>query len=172
MDSEEIRKQFDRLPDNIKQAVVNLDMGKIADDLRQKYNLHVDQVGKIAEEITLTMVGLTRPDDFNEHIRTKTGLAKDIVNLITYDLNQQIFLKIRRELEQLAQAKITPTETSITDPRSNQTQATIKKSLTPQTFTEKMSGLANVPKQEVVVNPQTGDNKETKPVRDPYREPI
>ena len=47
----------------------------------------------------------------------------------------------------------------------------------PQTmFENKMGGVTNVPKQEVEVKSQTGDNTEkgavVKPARDPYREAI
>ena len=155
---EEVRKQFDRMPPIVKQAIANLDMGNITDNLRKKYNLHVDQVGRIAEEITATMVGLTKPAEFGPNIKAQTGLSEDIVNLITYDLNQQIFSKIRKELEELSQ-----------------NQNPIKASPVPQpslptdkVFTEKMTTVANIPKQEVAVMPETSDNK----VRDPYLEPI
>lgn len=166
MDKQEIGKKFDTLPKELKNAIANLDMGSITDGLRKKYSLHVDQLGKIAEEITLAMVGLTRVTEFSQNIKNKTGLAQDIVNLITYDLNKQIFSNIRRELEDLSRER-GPSPVTQTSVQTNQPAQETKTSAA-QVFDNKMNYLANVPKQEVAVNPQTTDNK----VRDPYRESI
>ncbi len=174
MNKQEIGKKFDTLPEKLKSVIANLDMGAITDELRKKYNLHVDQLGRIAEEITLAMVGLTKVTDFSQKIKDKTGLAQDIVNLIIYDLNQQIFSKIRRELEELSRERAEPvkeTEQKQIPPEKIEGSATTPASPGPsatQVFDNKMKTIANVPKQEVAVTPQTGDNK----TRDPYREPI
>ncbi|MFA6253761.1 MAG: hypothetical protein WC640_00650 [Candidatus Paceibacterota bacterium] len=165
---EEVRKQFDRLPQIVKKAIADLDMGTITDNLRQKYNLHVDQLGKIAEEITLAMVGLTGVANFGRNIKAKTGLAEDIVNLITYDINQLIFSKIRKELEELSQMQNASPAPKVTTLPPTKPVTPSTETPTPQVFDERMHGVANVPKQEVAVTPQTGDNKG----RDPYREPI
>lgn len=151
---QEIRRRFDTLPKPLKNAIANLEMGEIAEKLRQKYNIHVDQLGKIAEEITLTMVGLTRPSNFGQNIKNKTGLADDIVNLITYDLNQEIFFPIRQELENLSSAQDGLKE---------------EKDLSLQIFQETTGGVSNLPQKDITITPEIANNKIT---RDPYREPI
>ena len=141
---QEIRKRFDTLPQSLKTIIANLDMGTITDGLRQKYNLHVDQLGQIAEEITSVMVGLASVYDFNSKIKNRAGLTEDVANLITYDINQQIFLKIRKELEEISE---------------------MSGSTAPQIFDAKMTNVANVPKGEVIVSPEASSK-----ARDPYRE--
>lgn len=157
---EQIRKQFDLLSPKIQAAIANLDMGTITDGLRKKYNLHVDELGRIAEEITATMVGLTNVRDFSRNIKAQTGLSDDVINLITYDINQQIFSKIRKELEELSQGVKAPSEKEL------------GQSSAPAMFDTKMTSVTNVPKQEVAVTAQTGDNGKVAPTRDPYHEPI
>ena len=169
---DDVKKRFGTLSPEMRKAIVDLDMGQLTDGLRKKYNIHVDQLGKIAEEITLAMVGLVKVNEFGPDIKAKTGLPNDIVNLITYDINQLIFSKIRRELEELTQERSSPTKIepgpTPTQTPSPATSAPAQKMPAGRIFDEKMTSVANVPKQEVAVTPQTGDNK----VKDPYLEPI
>lgn len=150
---EQIRRQFDSLPKSLRQFIAEADLEKITNELQKKYSLHLDQLGALAEEIHLVMIGLTPARDFQRRIKNKIGLSEDTVNLITYDLNQEIFSQIRRELEKIA------------IPEDSQ-----------EFYQAKMSGISSVPKEEVAVEDKTEDNKDTatptKPIRDPYREPI
>lgn len=157
---EQVQKQFDNLTPELKKIIATLDMEGLIDSLHKEYGLHLDQLGVLATEITMVLVGLNPSTSFRDRLTKKVGVAEDVANLITYKLNQQIFSKIRQELMKSTQQGIKDTA-----------------SVSPaQTFDSKMSGVTNVPKQEVEVKAQTEDNKveETpaKPPRDPYREPI
>jgi len=150
---EDIAKKFDTLPLSLKKFITELDMGEIVKKFQSKYNLHVDQMGTSTTEINAVMTGLTPNSQFSRNISTKLGISEDVANLITYDLNQEIFSQIRRELEKIA------------IPEDSQ-----------EFYQAKMSGISSVPKEEVAVEDKTEDNKDTatpnKPIRDPYREPI
>lgn len=164
--NEAISEQFDLLPTTLRQLIVEFDLGPVLDSLRGKYSLHVDQIGIISEQLMLTMVGLASVTNFTESIRNKTGVSSDTANLITYDLNRQVFSKIREELE-----KVTAPDGSVRSLPKTEEQ----KSAPEQRFDQKMGGVTSAPKQEVEVKQQTSDNKivaPTTPPRDPYREPI
>ncbi|MCX6712080.1 MAG: hypothetical protein NT041_00115, partial [Candidatus Vogelbacteria bacterium] len=91
---------------------------------------------------------------------------------ITYDLNQQILMKIRRDLEELSQVQDEPARgpasgnlRTVFEPAKAEAvmptvgQAPQPNPSTPQIFNDKMTNVANVPKQGVAI-------------RDPYKESI
>ena len=162
---EQISKQFDNLTPELKKIIATLDMAGLIDSLHKEYGLHLDQLGVLATEITMVLVGLSPSTSFRDRLKKKVGIAEDVANLITYKLNQQIFSKIRQELIKSTQQGI---KDNVGDSNNNDSSA--------KTFDSKMSGVANVPKQEVEVKAQTEDNKveeiPAKPPRDPYRELI
>jgi hypothetical protein len=148
---EQYKKQYSVLPPVIKDFMAKEETIEKILDIGKKYNLHIDQLQILNEEVGLVLHGLEKPGNFINNLRKYLGLSEDIANLITYDLNQQIFAEIRGELEKLSSSP-------------------------QQMFDQKMGGVMNVPKQEVEVKTQTGDNTVegtvVKPARDPYREPI
>ncbi len=147
---------YAQLPKNLQDLLDSKETAATINNIGKKYALHIDQLGQLAIVVRAILSGLVSRQNSLSQLREETGLPEDTINLIVYDLNQQIFSKIREELEK----------------ETLPTQNTSSK----QIFEEKMSGVANVPKQEVEVKTQTGDNDTkdatVKPPRDPYREPI
>ncbi|MFA5001112.1 MAG: hypothetical protein WC531_02695 [Candidatus Paceibacterota bacterium] len=150
INTDEVNKAYERLPDNLKQIFDSKETSTTLINIGKKYNLHVDQLGQLTSLVHYVLLGFLAPQNFVQELKNSVGVSEDIANLITYDLNQKILIQIRQELEELSVQGL-PLET-----------------LAAAVFNEKMQGVANVPKQEVAVTPQTGDNK----VRDPYRESI
>lgn len=147
---EQLTQGYEKLPEEIKRLLGSSEITDKIINIGKKYNLHLDEQSNLNEEMSLVLYGLEKTENFNSNLRRNINLSEDLANLITYDLNQQIFSKIREELKNSSSPK--------------------------QIFEEKMGGISNVPKQEVEVKTQTEDNKvagaETKPPRDPYREQI
>lgn len=167
--TEEQKKQaYNNLPEHIREFYSSEEVSTSNLNIGTKYHLHIDAIGKMGELTGLAIMGLVPFDDFNKELASRIGISSDTVNLIVYDLNQQIFSKIRKELEELSQVKSAPVTPKVEASSIAKPTNTTVGASTPQIFNEKMQGVANVPKQEVAVTPQTGDNK----TRDPYREPI
>ena len=160
IDKEQLNQGYERLSDNLRNVFDAEETAKTLIGLGKKYNLHVDQLGQLTSLVHYVLLGFLAPQNFVRELRNSVGVSEDIANLITYDLNQKILIQIRQELEELSQNQGQPAKTA--------SAPTISQNTAPAVFNEKMQGVANVPKQEVAVTPQTGDNK----VRDPYRESI
>jgi hypothetical protein len=160
---EQIKQAYDKLPDNVKDFYSSEKTSVDIFNIGNKYHLHIDAMGKIGKLVGFTLMGLIPFSDFNKELVNQAGVSPDIANLIIYDLNQEVFSKIRRELEELSQTRNSNPVSS-----ENPDQKIKVENTAPQIFDQKMNTIANVPKQEVAVTPQTGDNI----VRDPYREPI
>jgi seryl-tRNA synthetase len=158
---EQYREQYKILPPIIRDFMESEETANKILRIGEKYNLHIDQLNILNEEVASILYGLEKISNFHSNLQKYLGVSEDIANLITYDLNQQIFSKIREELQK-APAQVIANNADSPSPQQN--------------FDQKMSGVSNVPKQEVEVKTETGDNKgeeaNSKPPRDPYREPI
>jgi len=156
-----IAEKYSQLPESLQDFLSSPTYSSSIKNIGDKYHLHIDQLGNLSELVTMTIIGLSSSSDFRSKLKRATGVQEDILNLIIYDLNQQLFSKIREELAKM---------TEQSDESRGQTSAP------QQLFEQKMSGVTGAPKQTVEVKSQTGDNKEevatTKPPRDPYRESI
>lgn len=158
---EQLEKRYQSLPDIVKKFFGSEETIDDIIDIGKKYHLHTDQLNILSEEVSLVIYGLELPSNFHSNLKRYLGVSEDTANLITYDLNQQLFSKIREELSKMSEQdddKQAPTNSS------------------QQLYQQKMGGITSAPKQTVEVKAQTGDNKDdsatTKPPRDPYRESI
>lgn len=171
IDVEKIEEAYAQLPENLQDFLDSKEAAVTINDIGKKYSLHIDQLGQLAIVVRAILSGVVSRQNSLNQLREETGLPEDTLNLIIYDLNQQIFSKIREQLQQRPQEMPT-----MSAPPAKEVQTPTPTSSPQQTFQEKMGGISNVPKQEVEVETKTGDNEtkevEKKPARDPYREPI
>lgn len=162
---EQLQKQYSILPEAVKEVVGSTDFYSTMIEIGKKYNLHTDQVNKLIEELSYVMYGLTKPIDFADNLHRYLAVSEDQANLITFDINERIFSKIRKELTELYNG-IRPNE--------KETQTPVAKTEPAQTasgvFQQKMSGTFSVPQEKVEVKAEVSDNNTIKPAFDPYRE--
>lgn len=148
-----IQAHYAKLPERIRDFMETDETIEKILNIGKKYRLHIDQLNGLSQEVGYILHNIEPASNFNRNLIKYLGLSEDVANLITYDLNQEIFSQIRRELEKIA------------IPEDSQ-----------EFYRAKMSGISSVPKEEVAVEDKTEDNKDeatpTKPIRDPYREPI
>lgn len=157
---EQLRERYRKIPDELQEAFDSIETVQAIQTIGKKYNLHIDQLGKISDEIGLVILGLSKPKDFTLNIKNKAGIPEDMANLVTYDVNQTIIVKIRNALQQLNEPKNENSKTEI--PGEN-------------IFSQKMTAVHNQAKEEVEVKDKNSDNKEEGTIKtsfDPYREPL
>lgn len=98
---EQLGERFEQLPENVQEAIIAVETAKIVSNIGNKYALHIDQTGELADEIGLMMLGLTRPNEFVTHVIARIGLDRAVAEAIAREVNEQIFLKIRESLQAL-----------------------------------------------------------------------
>jgi len=113
--SAELDQRLNTLPEKIREALTATSTETAILDIGKRYNLHIDQTGKLVEAVTQTLLGVIKPKEFTNYIVNQLGLEKTKANLITVDINNQIFLPIREALEQISGETFTPA----TQPTSN-----------------------------------------------------
>jgi len=170
--TEQIENQYQTLPNEIKEAMLKIETADIVRTIGNKYALHVDQVGELADEIGLVMLGLTRPNEFVTHIIARIGVDHIVAEAIAKEVNEQIFLKIRESLQELpgdsAVTKLNgdvepipasppPPETLPTDlPNRDEIIDGIENPKTTKedtVFEQKMGKLFRIPREEIDLDP-------------------
>lgn len=191
---EQLREKFNALPENIQESIISVDTAKIINDISNKYSLHVDQMGKLAEETGLVMLGATRPEEFLDGVKDGLNIPLETAGEIVKEVNEQIFFPIRESLKNVHH--IAPA----TDPYAVSTAPKVEpitenKSLatTPggpagnplnldekneNLFNSKFSKMFNLPKEETTTEQQKpiATPEPTSPIvktkADPYREVV
>lgn len=115
--TEELNDIFDRLPEEIKDAIVSVDNARMISALGKKYNLHIDKVGEIAEETGLVLLGLTHPTEFVSNLTKRLGIDRIIASQIASDINDQVFLKVRELLKDIQKETAKKEEEEELEPR-------------------------------------------------------
>ena len=101
---EQLAQKYLELPEDLKEAMIEVRTAETIYDIGQKNNLHVDQIGELADEVGLAMLGLTKSEDFLTHIKNRLQIDQTTAEQITREVNEQIFLPIRESLQKLHSA--------------------------------------------------------------------
>jgi len=98
MNKEQLKILYEKLPEAVKQVYDRPETNDDIYEIGHKYKLHIDQIGVVIKNAYGVMLGITKPSDFVTTIVKEAGLAEDIANLITHEINEQVFAPIRQEL--------------------------------------------------------------------------
>lgn len=71
----------------------------VAKNLMSKYRLRIDQGGVLEREIMLLLMGVETPDEFTKALAEDARLDQPTVDGIVQDINNQIFIPLRKEEE-------------------------------------------------------------------------
>ncbi|MEK7208679.1 MAG: hypothetical protein AAB677_00260 [Patescibacteria group bacterium] len=99
--TQQLEEKYQSLPEDLKEALVEIRTAETIYNIGQKNNFHIDQIGELADEVGLAMLGLTKPNDFVSHIKNRLQLDQTAAEQIAREANEQIFLPIRESLMKL-----------------------------------------------------------------------
>ncbi|TSC68383.1 MAG: metalloproteinase, extracellular matrix glycoprotein VMP23 [Parcubacteria group bacterium Gr01-1014_72] len=98
---ERIEVAYAKVPASVKQAVTSVDVAQKLQEIGQTFGLHIDQIGAVASESGLLMVGLTHPGDFIGHLETRLRTSREKATLIGKAVNEGVFREIRDALHEI-----------------------------------------------------------------------
>ncbi|MEK7586353.1 MAG: hypothetical protein AAB453_00605 [Patescibacteria group bacterium] len=161
--SEQLRAQFDTLPEALQEAIFSIEVAHQMVDIGQKNALHVDQISLLAETTGLVMLGLLPLKDFVAEIEKQLGIERARASAIADDVNLAVFIKIRDLIQNAASApKAVGGSNGIKAYGPEDLPSMDNKNL----FEQKMGQLFRIPREEVDLD----GNKKSGP--DPYLEQI
>mgnify|MGYP001036694538 CR=1 FL=1 len=157
---ETIQEKVKNLPEKVKESFFSLETGRIIREVGQKHNLHVDQIGILADLIGQVLLGILPIGSFTHNLTRYLHLDSETAKFMAIELNEKIFLPIREDLKKINNPK----------KREDGSQKKEEKAIVPpppQKSTEKESE-----KEDLYQDRQSKLNGGIKEVDDPYREPI
>lgn len=155
----ELAKRLAELPQEIKSAIDSIETSNAIRAISDKYHLHIDQAGELADEISLVMIGSTKPDRFISHIIKRLHISNELAQNIARETNQNIFIKIKEALQKVQGFEIEDDDQ-------------VKKPEPVDLFTQKMNFLFQNKKEEEENITSEQDKPITPPRHDPYKEPV
>lgn len=178
IDKNQIRQASNSLPETIREILDSDETATAIREIGEKYHLHLDQIGNLATVTRLYIMGLITSADFDNTLIKETGISTDVANLVTYDLNQKIFLKIRVALRRTAEKKDMTTlekEGARTDAAAEESPLTTERPAQ-DLFAQKMSSDFGLSREKIELKTTEASPEPTTvnvpPRKDPYREPV
>ncbi len=124
---EKLREKFETLPTGLRQAIASVDTANTVQAIAKKYLLHVDQMGALASETGLVLLGLTHPRDFTKNLATRLRLSDEKSLQIAKEISAQILLKVKEALRGLHSGQTMPTAQPTTPPPEKKPEPLVKK---------------------------------------------
>jgi len=146
---EQLLIQFKRMPEETKEAITSFENAQAIKEISDKNNLHVDQMGELAEEVGLILLGLTKIYILPSRLTRALNIDRNQTNQIITDLNDKLFSKLQHILKTI-----------------NTTARPATPMNTKSVFDQKLSGLFTTTKDSGPNNP----NYQTPNKIDPYLE--
>ncbi len=105
--SEQFWKLYEKLPQELKDAVFSEETGDNIYEICQKNGIEED-LDEIVEYVGQVLVGVLPPEDFSEALEKDLGLKKEVAKKVTQELNRFVFYPVRPALEELYKIETTP----------------------------------------------------------------
>ena len=96
--SEEIQAIFEKLPTEVLEAITSSDVNEKVESIGKKYNLHIDQLGELVDEVGLVMLGLQKSSLFVSDLCDRLSIDRKIADNITADITKDVISLIRKHL--------------------------------------------------------------------------
>ncbi len=156
---QQIKEKYRSLPPDIIEVYSHEDTVTKITEIGQKHYLHVDQIGELADEIGLVMLGINKADNFVNHVADRLSVDQAAANAIAVDVNEQIFLKIRESLQKLHTDQASRDELLASSLNKEGEEEKLKaessklKAEPSGVFEEKMGKLFRIPREEIELDP-------------------
>jgi hypothetical protein len=99
--SEEIQKKLAALPEDMRNLVYSSDMAAIIQQIGQKHQLHIDQIGALEAEAAAAMLGVTALSELPQNIADALSVDERTGAALAADVNDLLFIKIRESMKGL-----------------------------------------------------------------------
>lgn len=93
--------QMEKLPADVRQAILSVDLEHKLQEISRRQHLLVDQAGALEIETTLVMIGLEPLSDYTFNLQKNLNVSIVRAKEISFDVSENIFKPIRESLQQM-----------------------------------------------------------------------
>lgn len=94
-----LEEQYTKISEDLREALSSVEIIKSIELISKTNGLMLDQAEELADHIGLIVLGLERTESFNETIAKKLNINKEKADIITRQVNDLVFLKVRESLK-------------------------------------------------------------------------
>lgn len=105
------------LPQPVRDFVTSPERARIALSLTYKHRLHADEAGEFERAYMFMLLGISSPEEFVDTL-TKAGIPPETVRALAQDVNEQVFVPLRKAEQAPQRATVAPTQ-AVTLPGSS-----------------------------------------------------
>ncbi len=98
---DQMMQRYKSLPTDLQDAIFSMENAQTLQNIGQIHKLRVDQIGVLADETGLVMLGFTKPNEFIPHLAERLKIDKELVRTIAHEVNDRIFIKVRDALRKI-----------------------------------------------------------------------
>lgn len=98
---QQLREKYENLPEDLKNAIFSVESSDAIQKISKNYGLMIDQMGELASETGLVMLGFTHPKDYIKNLSGRLGVDIETAKKIAQEINVEIFSKIKETLKKL-----------------------------------------------------------------------
>lgn len=98
---EQIAQMYDNLPEDLKDAIFGMEMNEIVERIGRENQLNIEQIGDLANETGMVMLGVTHPNEFIVNLAERLEVDKEKARAIAQEINEQIFKPVRDSLRKI-----------------------------------------------------------------------
>lgn len=98
---QQLQEIYKSLPEDLKEAIFGVHNAEIIQNISKKNNLHVDQMGELAAETGLVLLGLTRPENYIKNLGNRLNIDLKQAREIAMQVNIEIFSKVKESLKKI-----------------------------------------------------------------------
>ena len=112
---EQIAQMYDNLPEDLKDAIFGLEMNEIVERIGRENQLNIEQIGDLANETGMVMLGVTHPNEFIGNLTERLEVDKEKARAIAGEINEQVFKKVRESLRKIHNMREEAEEEKVAD---------------------------------------------------------
>src|SRR3990167_6379620 len=112
---EQIAQMYDNLPEDLKDAIFGLEMNEIVERIGRENQLNIEQIGDLANETGMVMLGVTHPNEFIGNLTERLEVDKEKARAIAGGINEQVFKKVRESLRKIHNMREEAEEEKVAD---------------------------------------------------------
>ncbi len=96
--TKQIQERMAELPPDVRNAITSADFGKKVQAIGARHQLHIDQIGRLQDEVLLVMLAFSAPGDFVPNIVEQLHIQEDMANIIADEVSNDILGPIRESI--------------------------------------------------------------------------
>jgi hypothetical protein len=97
--AEDIQSAFEKLPPLIQEAVSSPEIKSTLNEIGERNDLHIDQIGVLVDKVGLVMLGLLPAAKFVSELAKDAEISGAVASKIVTDINSEILSKIRLSIQ-------------------------------------------------------------------------